>query len=224
MIAHLMFAHMLADYALQSNWLVSRKVNSWTGLALHGGIVGFIAAIALLPYLEATWGAVILLAVLHTLQDTLKVRYGRRLNIPTIIPYMTDQGLHYATIGLLYLWAGSRIQPAPGSAEIAFMWTGAAVITVTRFYDVTLWAKWLDLIPHMNRWRTFSYVERLAMLALATAGLWMLAPLCVLPRLVESYHQQRPIWRQRRGLMEMAGGIVLSTLLGVGLHLAYLPL
>jgi hypothetical protein len=112
MIPHLMFAHILADYTLQSNWLVTRKVKSWTG---------------------------------------------------------------------------------------------AAVIAVTCFYDVTLWANWLNLIPHMNRWRTFSYAERLAMLALATAGLWLLAPLCALPRLFESYRQQRPIWRQRRGLLEMVG-------------------
>ncbi|MBI5960695.1 MAG: DUF3307 domain-containing protein, partial [Chloroflexi bacterium] len=50
-----MFAHMLADYVLQSNWLVSRKGKAWTALALHGTIVGFVALAALAPYLEQVW-------------------------------------------------------------------------------------------------------------------------------------------------------------------------
>ncbi len=69
LIPHLMFAHMLADYTLQSNWLVARKSNSWTGLVIHGGIVGFISMIAVAPYLDAVWLPLVVLMVLHTLQD-----------------------------------------------------------------------------------------------------------------------------------------------------------
>lgn len=217
-----MFAHMLADYVLQSNWLVSRKVKSWAGLVLHGGIVGFMALAALAPYLRQVWLVILLLPTIHTGQDTLKVRYGRRLKIPPFIPYMVDQVMHYTLIVGLQLWIGRRIHPGP--AEIAFMWTGAAAITVTRFYDVTLWANWLDMIPYMNRWRRFGYVERLAMLALAAAGWWIAAPLCVIPRLAVSYRQQRPIWQQRRGIMEMVCGAGLSIALGIGLHAVYLSL
>jgi hypothetical protein len=51
LIPHLIFAHKLADYVLQSNWLVARKSESWTGLAMHGGIVGFMSMMAIAP----TW-------------------------------------------------------------------------------------------------------------------------------------------------------------------------
>jgi hypothetical protein len=223
MISHLMFAHMLADYVLQSNWLVSCKGKSWTGLALHGSIVGFVALAALAPYIEQVWFVVVILTIVHTLQDALKVHIGPRLRIHSIGPYMADQIAHYILIMALDAWAGERLALPPGDIEIAFMWTGAAVLSVTRFYDVTLWANWLDMIPYMNRWRSLSYIERITMLALATAGLWFVAPLCVLPRLIVSRQRQRPIWKQRRGLLEMAGGAVLSIAVGIGLHFVYAP-
>ncbi len=218
LIPHLMFAHMLADYALQSNWLVARKSNSWTGLVIHGGIVGFISMIAVAPYLDAVWLPLVVLMVLHTLQDQGKVHLGPRLNVHPFIPYMADQLSHYAQIGLFQLWIGDRISPPPPPAEIMFMWTGAAVIVATRFYDITWWANWLDMIPYLNRWRPFAYAERLSMLALSTAGLWMIAPLCLLPRLTFSSCTGAPIWHQRRSVIEMALGAALSIALGIGLH------
>jgi hypothetical protein len=98
------------------------------------------------------------------------------------------------------------------------MWAGAAVIAVTRFYEVTWWANWLDMIPYMNRWRLMGYLERLCMLALAASGLWMIAPLCVLPRLALSAYSNRPIWRQRRGTLELVLGVALSVTLGIALR------
>jgi len=221
LIPHLMFAHMLGDYVLQTSWLVARKTKTWDGLVLHGGIVGFMSLLALSPYLDAVWLALIVLTAVHTVQDFLKVYLGPRLHVHPFVPYMGDQVLHYLTIIGLQLWVGDQLSPEPGDAEIAFMWTGAAVITVTRYYDVTVWANWLDMIPFMNRWRVFSYAERLAMLALAAAGLWIVAPLCVAPRLVIAYRQGNPIWDQRRGLLAMSVGAVLSIVLGIGLHAVY---
>jgi hypothetical protein len=218
-IPHLMFAHMLGDYLLQTGWLVARKNKSWDGLVLHGGMVGLMSLVALAPYLSVVWLPLLVLTVLHTIQDYLKVYSGPRLAIHPFIPYMADQVLHYLTIGGLQLWIGDRL--TPGDVEIAFMWTGAAIIAVTRYYDVTWWANWLDMIPYMNRWRRISYAERLAILALTAAGLWFVAPLCVLPRLALAFHRRQPIWQQRRGLLELVLGSALSMVLGFGLRAVY---
>jgi hypothetical protein len=219
LIPHLMFAHMLADYVLQTNWLVAQKSKSWAGLALHGGVVGFVSLLAVAPYLEDVWPALILLMGLHTLQDYLKVYFTPRLKVHPFVPYLADQLIHYAVIiAFQVVWFDGRVSSGPDDAEIAFMWTGAAVIAVTRFYEVTWWANWLDMIPYMNRWRLMGYVERLCMLALAASGLWMIAPLCVLPRLALSVYSNRLIWQQRRGSLELVLGIALSVTLGVGLH------
>ncbi|NDJ75711.1 MAG: DUF3307 domain-containing protein [Chloroflexi bacterium] len=222
LVPHLLFAHLLADYPLQTDWLVVRKGNIKSGLLLHGGIVGFMSLLAVAPYLGEVWLAVLVLTVLHTLQDFLKVQLGPRLKTHPVVPYFGDQILHYITIvGLQLLLIGNNLSPEPTSTEAAFMWTGAAVITVTRYYEVTWWANWLDMIPYMKRWRITGYLERISMLALAAAGLWFVAPLAVFPRLVISYRQDKPIWKQRRGALELGLGIVVSIVLGIGLHIVY---
>ena len=220
LIPHLMFAHMLADYILQSNWMVARKGKSWDGLALHGVVVGFMSLLAVAPYVKTVWLGLVVLTALHTFQDYLKVYLGPRLNIHPFIPYMADQVLHYLTIIGVQVWVGD-LEPGPSDAEIAFMWTGAAVVLLTRYYEVTWWANWLDMIPYMRHWRDLGYLERLAMMALATSGLWFAAPLGVVPRLYIAARQKRPIWQQRRGMIEMGLGIALSVVVGLGLRVVY---
>lgn len=220
-IPHLLFAHLLGDYPLQSHWLVKRKAESWRGLLVHGGIVGFMSLVALAPYLGDVWIALVALTMLHTIQDYGKVQLGARQVVHPFVPYIGDQVLHYLTIIGIQLWIGDSLAPEPGETEIALMWTGAAVVAVTRFYDVTVWANWLDLIPYMRRWRALGYTERLSMLALAAAGAWYLAPLVALPRLVLARHEDRPIGANRRYALEMVTGAVFSIALGLGLHAVY---
>ncbi|MCD4685135.1 MAG: DUF3307 domain-containing protein [Anaerolineae bacterium] len=221
LVPHLMFAHMMADYVLQTNWLVARKGKTLYGLLLHGGIVGVMSLLALSPYLGDVWLLLIGLTAIHTFQDYLKVRYGPRLAVHPFIPYIGDQFGHYITIGVLQLIATRAFDINPSHAEIVYMWTGAAVIAVTRFYDVTWWANWLDMIPYFNRWRVFGYVERICMLALSAAGAWYIAPLVALPRLIDSQRQNRPIWKERRGMLEVVIGVIFSITLGLLLGRAY---
>ncbi len=218
MIPHLMFAHMLADYTLQTNWLVVQKSKGWFGLILHGSMVGFMSILALAPYLADVWFALLIMVAIHTVQDYVKVRVGPKLNVHSFIPYMTDQLLHYALIVVIQLWIGDSLSPKPTHAEELFMWTGTALILVTRYYEITWWANWLDMIPYMNRWRIMGYAERVAMLALAASGWWFVAPLCILPRLGASYYRKSPIWDQRRGVWEMGLGVIVSILAGLALR------
>ncbi len=218
LIPHLLLAHMLADYALQTNWLVVRKGQSWDGLALHGLMV-FVMSLMVLPrYVGVLFWPLLGMSVLHTIQDWLKVYSGPRIKVHPFFPYMIDQVLHYVTIAGMQALFGAWLLPPPEQAELLVMSAGAVAIAVTRFYDVTWWANWLDMIPYMNRWRLWGYAERLAMTALAAAGLVWLAPLCVLPRLWYSWRRGCPIWEQRRGALEMGIGIVFSVALGLVLR------
>ncbi len=217
-VAHLIFAHMLADYTLQTNWLIVRKGQSWDGLALHGLMVFVMSIIVLPQYFPVVFVPILIMSVVHTFQDWVKIFTGPRIKIHPFIPYMLDQVLHYAAIVILQVLIGSQLQPPPDRADIFVMATGAVCISVTRFYDVTWWANWLDMIPYMNRWQIWGYVERLAMVALAAVGLFFVAPLCVLPRLWYSWRIGSPIWQQPRGTLEMGVGVVFSIILGLVLR------
>lgn len=206
---------MLADYALQTNWLVARKGKAWDGLALHGFMVFLMSMLVLAPYASVVLLPITLMSLLHTGQDWLKIDTGKRIKIHPIYSYMIDQFGHYATISVMQILVGPLLKPPPSQTEIALMAIGASTITLTRFYDVTWWSNWLAMIPYMSQWRWFGYAERLAMFALSVAGYWSLAPLCVLPRLFDSWRLHRPIWKQPRGLPEMGLGIILAIAVGL---------
>jgi hypothetical protein len=90
----LLFAHVLADFVLQTKWMVARKGQARV-LALHGGIVLATAIAAL-----GTWHLGLLwLAVLHIGIDLLKTRLPHRL-----WPFLADQAAHLAAIFALSLW------------------------------------------------------------------------------------------------------------------------
>ncbi len=217
LIPHLLLAHMLADYVLQTNWLVARKSQGWEGLALHGLMVFVMSLLVLPAYLPVLFFPLLAMSLVHTFQDWVKVYTGPRIKIHPFIPYLIDQVLHYIQIAIVQVLFGAWLQPPPGSVEQLVMACGAAGIAATRFYDVTWWANWLDMLPYMNRWRTWGYAERLAMVALSAAGLFWLAPLCALPRLWFAWYCKHPIWKQRRGALEMGIGILFS--IGLGLIL-----
>jgi hypothetical protein len=206
---------MLADYTLQTNWLIVRKGQSWDGLALHALMVFLMSVLVLPAYFSVVVIPLALMSVVHGFQDWVKIYTGSRLRIHPFIPYMLDQFLHYGTILIMQALIGKYLIPAPSHAEQVVMLTGAIVIAVTRFYDVTWWANWLDMIPYMNRWQLWGYGERLAMVALAAGGLFFLAPLCGFPRFLYAKHIGSPIWEQPRGMLEFVIGIIFSVALGL---------
>jgi hypothetical protein len=208
---------MLADYVLQTNWLVGRKVKP-DGLLLHGLMVLLMSVFVLPAYLNVVLVPILIMTVLHTAQDWVKITTAPRLkNVHGFYTYMADQVAHYITIFILNaLVIGSLANP-PNELEIFVMSVGACVVAITRFYEVTWWANFLqmEMLGYFNRWRIFEYAEHLAMFALSVAGLFYLAPLCVLPRLFYSRRTSHSVFRQKYGLLEMGIGIVFSIVLGL---------
>lgn len=220
MIPHLLFAHMLADYMLQTNWLVVRKAQAWDGLALHGFMVWMMSILVIPGSLATLILPITGMALIHTGQDWVKVRSGKwlqRRGIHGFYSYMADQISHYVTIILMQIIFGALLNPVPGHTEQAIMAIGACVMAITRFYEVTWWANFLKMkmMPYFDRWRVFEYAEHLAIFAVSAVGLFYIAPLFVLPRLVVSRYSLHPVWKQQYGLLEMGLGVVFSMALGM---------
>lgn len=93
-LAALLFAHVLADFVFQTNWMVANK-RSPQGLGAHGAVV-LVAAITATGVLD--WG-ILWLTALHVAIDAIKARSGRG---PA--PFLLDQSAHLASIAALALW------------------------------------------------------------------------------------------------------------------------
>lgn len=101
LIWRLVFAHFVADYVLQTRWIVLRK-DRISGLGAHSGI----HLLAYLIALIGQWDLPVLLlclslAVLHGLTDYLKRTAGKRELMPLWALYLGDQIVHLGMIALL---------------------------------------------------------------------------------------------------------------------------
>lgn len=125
--AALLLAHALADFVLQSRWMVANKRRP-TALALHGLIV-LVTAAAALGRIDA-WEVAALTAA-HVVIDALKTHLAPR----GLASFLGDQAAHLATLAAAAvlvpdLWAGgfwARLDWAPGAMALA-----AGLILATR--------------------------------------------------------------------------------------------
>ena len=135
LFAVLLASHLLSDYPLQPNWLVARK-NHWSGLLIHGMIVGVTMVMLLLPLLPEIWPALIVISGVHTIQDWLKVRVGNWLPGAPLVPYLVDQGAHILLLLICAQFPTLRmlIPPLPqiiyGLITIVVLWRWALPITM----------------------------------------------------------------------------------------------
>lgn len=92
----LLFAHVLADFALQTGWINAQKHRAPVML-LHGALV-LLSAQAATGQIASP--ALLALAAAHVLIDTAKIRGGFR----HFTGFVTDQAAHLATLAAVALW------------------------------------------------------------------------------------------------------------------------
>jgi hypothetical protein len=105
--AALLFAHLLADFVLQTNGMVATKLRPLT-MAKHGAVVlvtAVVATGALSPWLLALTAA-------HLLIDAVKTLSGRK----GIWPFLLDQMAHGATLAALALYQPGLVAQGPWAA------------------------------------------------------------------------------------------------------------
>lgn len=123
-LAALLLAHALADFVLQTDWIVANKRRP-EGLALHGLIV-LLAAIACTGTLS--WGLLWLTAI-HLAVDAWKATAPRGL-----APFLIDQAAHLACLAALAvwqpgLWSQGLWSDLPALAPVALILAGAILAT-----------------------------------------------------------------------------------------------
>ncbi|UCD98792.1 MAG: DUF3307 domain-containing protein [Chloroflexota bacterium] len=100
MFWYLLFAHFLADYPLQSNWIVEHK-NRPGVLILHILTHLFVSLIVVIFIAPRSWPYILLLTAIHLLIDTGKSTLNKVKPQWVVVPYFVDQFLHILSIAVI---------------------------------------------------------------------------------------------------------------------------
>ncbi|WP_333684676.1 DUF3307 domain-containing protein [Pontibaca methylaminivorans] len=141
----LFFAHVCADFLLQTNWIHANKRRA-RALLLHGVIV-LVCAQAALGRVDSV--ELLALALAHVAIDAIKTRLRR----PGLAAFLLDQGAHLATLAALAfwspdLWAGGIWARWPGLLPLMALAGGAITALIAGQYAVGLLMR-----PHASRIR-----------------------------------------------------------------------
>lgn len=131
-LAALLFAHALADFILQTNWIATNK-RLPKAMALHGLTVLVTAVLA--TGTVSVW--LVLLTLVHLMIDAVKSRFASG----GVLPYLADQGTHLASVVAVAalapglwdagLWAGlPRLAPVMALAAGLILATRAGGFAV----------------------------------------------------------------------------------------------
>ncbi|HMN26529.1 MAG TPA: DUF3307 domain-containing protein [Caldilineaceae bacterium] len=136
----LFLAHLLADYPLQSDWMVQAK-KTWPGLATHVAVHLATMLIVLNGFLRFEWHAtlpaILAVAVLHFAIDTWKNILARRWPQWIIGGYLQDQALHVISLLLVAYWQARTSSGAPFAIATPWLLYVCGFILVTHAWFVT---------------------------------------------------------------------------------------
>jgi hypothetical protein len=101
MFYNLLFAHLIADYPLQSTWLIANK-SRWGVLGLHA-FIHFLTSVIIIwvsgtSIASSLWLYLLLLSVIHFMIDLAKTTLSRIRPEWVKVPYLVDQLLHLVSI------------------------------------------------------------------------------------------------------------------------------
>ncbi len=143
---HLLAAHFIADYPLQSNKLIKYKRKRIFGVVLHSLIHLAISCLLILPFIsyKVFWGILIIFAA-HVIIDETKGLLCKYTKINGFLLYIVDQIVHVAVIYLVAVYFIGRagiVYTCPwtnlctNKSVISFI---LILTLVTYFYDVSKW-------------------------------------------------------------------------------------
>lgn len=104
-------SHLIADYPLQTDWLVSVK-RTWWGLSLHVSVHLAMLIILAGPAFPTLWLYLMGLAAIHYAIDYFKNWLSRVRPQWVNGPYIFDQFLHLLSLVSVILWIRATIDPA----------------------------------------------------------------------------------------------------------------
>lgn len=228
-LVRLFLAHVIADFPLQFDGIFAWKKRSYMGCLTHGVIHAAVTVLFFLGSLSlySFWGYIILLIVVHSVQDWFKVNLWKNPEDDKISYFLIDQILHVAFILAALLFPFSADAAYYGSllpAEWLILYNDTAFMNIISGAILAGWGGVVLLyymdksvykvdLGELNRFeRSYGVVERaLVVIVIMKGGLfYLLVPCLFLLRL--SGMRKQPLYR---GVISL----VFSSVIGLSVHL-----
>jgi hypothetical protein len=202
---NLLLAHFIADYPLQSSWMVRNKKHAWV-IGLHSAIQLTAMGALLYPLSLQVWPALLAVAAVHFAIDFGKIELSRRKPKWVAWPYVLDQALHFAVLALAASWLSTYGTEALWlDPEWAIYATAFLVVTyvwfiterVLYFADEEYFREVLE-----NFWGRMA--ARLALVCFSIAGWAGLAGAGATLGLALFFLYRSPVYRWRAILIDLA--------------------
>ena len=143
-ILHLLLAHFISDYPLQSGSLVKMKVRSILGVFLHCLINLLVLVAVLFPFLhiQKVWIVIAVIFATHFIIDETKIILDKKYPGRKLMHYFIDQIIHVAIIAYLSFYfiqlpAGAPVGLMSLYYDKVFVSYILILVLVTYFYDIT---------------------------------------------------------------------------------------
>jgi len=179
---HLILAHFLADYPLQSGKMVKYKYKSLIGLFLHTIMHVVVISLICLPFLysaKVLWSLIVIF-ISHLLIDRAKIaceKFCPKIN--KFIFYALDQLLHILILLYVSLYFIGKAEPGMTGDWYAYYSDSTLIgfilifILCTYFYDVTKWT-FLNSIKPIPYKRDYKLMARNALVVVIAFLLYWL--------------------------------------------------
>ena len=212
-------AHLIADYPLQTDWLVSVK-RTWWGLSLHVSVHLAMLIILAGPALPTFWLYLLLLAAIHYLIDYFKNWLSSVRPQWVNGPYIFDQFLHLLSLIAVTLWIGAtraalrQAQDTAGAVDLPLLFSPAwTALLIGLAFCTVVWYISERVLSHATPDYQREVVTRRWWRIFVRATLFFLflwlgeqAGLVALPFLVFPY--PTPAYRNRAILTDVAVALV----------------
>lgn len=204
-------AHLIADYPLQTDWLISVK-RTWWGLSLHVGIHLLVLVILAGRALPILWPYLVTLAVIHYAIDFFKNWLSRTWPQWVNGPYIFDQFLHLLSLVFMAVWIQTNPAAQQFIAPFLFSTVWTAFLIGLLFCTVVWYISERVLSHATPDYQREVVTRRWSRIAVRTAlfflFLWLgeQAGLIALPFLVFPY--PTPAYRNRAILTDVAVALV----------------
>jgi hypothetical protein len=132
----LILGHLLADYPLQSKWMVSNKMN-YRVLIVHV-VIHFLVSFVLVSIVNfRAWPLVLVLALIHFVIDSGKNFVNKIKPEWILAPYVIDQILHFLSIYGIANFIGSAYGVAVFSQKPLWLILAIVYVSITYVWQIS---------------------------------------------------------------------------------------